>query len=295
LEINHHPSLNLDEPIDRLVKGNLLVETLTLVQPMYKDKTSTDTSGASTPLAAEPLSPGSQRPLRVGVEEVHAMRARRHNKHQRALKWEDGHCTGLSRVYPNDSVDDYEEMAPYLREDFLAAYETAARVGERSRGRLRGLNGPKFVRAIKELGVEATRTDLDLIFIESMRGVAVEKQGQAPAMDLFGFYRAVCNLAQRRFPDHPAPAAAVNALLATDGSAAPSRVGTSTARERPSPAIATAATGPVPKTPGPVPKTPGPVPKTPSKTLAHPRHSKVVKSVPPLSSKASERAALAPE
>eukprot|EP00294_Goniomonas_avonlea_P008243 CAMPEP_0114559162 /NCGR_PEP_ID=MMETSP0114-20121206/10775_1 /TAXON_ID=31324 /ORGANISM="Goniomonas sp, Strain m" /LENGTH=726 /DNA_ID=CAMNT_0001744615 /DNA_START=76 /DNA_END=2256 /DNA_ORIENTATION=+ len=215
LEINHHPSLNLDEPIDRAVKGKLLFEGLTLIKPFFKDPPADD--------VASPTARGGSatKPVRVGVDDVQKVRAKRWAKHNRALRWEDSHLENYARTYPNEDLAMYETMAPWMRQDVMAAFEIAARTGERMLGPqggpvmqgIRGLNGPKFMRACKELGLVdnglLTRHDVDMAYIDASRGNPNPERG----MDYGIFFKALTHLALRRYPDAPTASEAVNLFL----------------------------------------------------------------------------------
>jgi len=38
LEVNHHPSLSTDTPLDLVIKRSLLIDTLSIVSPQHVDK-----------------------------------------------------------------------------------------------------------------------------------------------------------------------------------------------------------------------------------------------------------------
>ena len=40
LEVNHHPSLGTDTPLDQVIKKSLLIDTLTIIAPNHEDKVS---------------------------------------------------------------------------------------------------------------------------------------------------------------------------------------------------------------------------------------------------------------
>jgi hypothetical protein len=156
LEINNHPSLNLDEATDRLVKEPMLAEMFKICRPIFRGK----------PGAAP--APNS----RVTFAEVTQLRERRYSKGARSAAIEKNNLEIFEPIFSDAECSDYHSVCPYVREKFVAAFEYAARVGERERMQFLGLSAAKFLKAARMLGAvddasSLRRCDSDLVFIEA--------------------------------------------------------------------------------------------------------------------------------
>ena len=157
LEINNHPSLNLDEATDRLVKEPMLAEMFKICRPIFR--------GKPTPAPA----PNS----RVTFGEVTQLRERRLSKGARSAAIEKNNLEIFEPIFSDAECSDYHDVCPYVREKFMAAFEYASRVGERERSQFLGLSAAKFLKAARMLGAVddgtslTSRCDSDLVFIEA--------------------------------------------------------------------------------------------------------------------------------
>jgi hypothetical protein len=157
LETNNHPSLNLDEATDRLVKEPMLAEMFKICRPIFRGK------------AAPAPAPNS----RVTFAEVTQLRERRYSKGARSAAIEKNNLEIFEPIFSDAECSEYHDVCPYVREKFIAAFEYAARVGERERLQFLGLSAAKFFKAARMLGavddgLSASRCDSDLVFIEAM-------------------------------------------------------------------------------------------------------------------------------
>jgi hypothetical protein len=85
---------------------------------------------------------------RVTFAEVTQLRERRYSKGLRSAAIEKNNLEIFEPIFSDAECSDYHSVCPYVREKFVAAFEYAARVGERERMQFLGLSAAKFLKFV---------------------------------------------------------------------------------------------------------------------------------------------------
>ncbi|CAD8077678.1 unnamed protein product [Paramecium primaurelia] len=96
LEVNHTPSFSTDTPLDKIIKRNLIRDTLILLDVKNKPKKI---------YLDQKRAPVYQRPIKMSLEE----------KEKQQIKmslYEDKHLNGYIKIYPDEIKDYYEQFMP---------------------------------------------------------------------------------------------------------------------------------------------------------------------------------------
>ncbi|CAD8086279.1 unnamed protein product [Paramecium sonneborni] len=96
LEVNHTPSFSTDTPLDKIIKRNLILDTLILLDVKNKPKKIYLDSKRA---------PIYQRPLKMSLEE-------KEKQSNKISLQEDKHLNGYIKIYPDENKDYYEQFMP---------------------------------------------------------------------------------------------------------------------------------------------------------------------------------------
>lgn len=185
LEINNSPSLNLDAPIDVLVKEKLVEQILRIMRPPRADTT----------LSADELA------------EAQEMQ-------------EEKYSSGCSLVYPTDAYSDFETSCPFVHPGVRQIFQRYALLpGEREgQTKVRGLTQSRFLKAVKELiGMDAPdrlgRAEVELMYIDACKLMTVSKiADKERGMNLEMFCCVLLKIARKMFPSEDGACAAFQKL-----------------------------------------------------------------------------------
>ncbi|CAD8180271.1 unnamed protein product [Paramecium octaurelia] len=96
LEVNHTPSFSTDTPLDKIIKRNLIMDTLILLDVKNKPKKI---------YLEQKRAPVYQRPMKMSQEE-------KEKQSSKMSLIEDKHLNGYIKIYPDENKDYYEQFMP---------------------------------------------------------------------------------------------------------------------------------------------------------------------------------------
>ncbi|CAD8073735.1 unnamed protein product [Paramecium sonneborni] len=96
LEVNHTPSFSTDTPLDKIIKKNLILDTLILLDIRNKPKKN---------YLDQKRAPTFQRPLKMSQDE-------KEKQLNKVAIFENKHLNGYLRVYPDENFEYFEQFMP---------------------------------------------------------------------------------------------------------------------------------------------------------------------------------------